>query len=512
MPTEACEIDRRIVAKAEKLAEQGTTQLHVFRDYGGRGLHLRVRGKRAVWLVKFQQKTKTIGQLYPDPSDMSLRSTRDARQLAADVRSVMKAQPEHVDKYLKLRHQNFDHLEALERLVEPNKSWTLAECFEVAIAEKSSSHAKRPIAAKTKKDMEYVFSLDAWGELIKRPVTELVQGDIEAVRDSVRKENGLSTSTKVIAYTRSVLNWCAKHHSGASGLSGQTPWWRMLSTPAIVKPKVRRPHVRDIVKSLLIAEKYLGKPLPGRSIRAKGVHALTLGGLWWVVLTCQRSGAALSLAKDDLLKEPEPDECGHDWLLASWDDNEVKGKKRFVLPVPSRAWTHVHKFLSLSTGYEHSDLLLPSAHDIEKSVTGSGVYRVLYRLSGRDAKNVRKLRMSSRKSTKNDHCEKKPDLLAEAGISWWSLHDVRRTLSEFLSCAGCPGGSSAVLSHVINDRIIAGFNLQDQDLYDRLKQSPAKITSNSYHAHSPYMKLKREAMQLWVDEVLDEYERQKGGS
>ncbi|WP_170339653.1 integrase family protein [Ruegeria arenilitoris] len=510
MPTEACEIDRRIVAKAERMAEKGTTQLHVFKDYGGQGLHLRVRGKRAVWLVRFQQKTKTIGQLYPDPSDMPLRSTRDARQLAADVRSVLKAQPEQVDKYVKLRHQNFGHLDALERLVEPKKSWTLAECFEVAIADKWSLHAERRISAKSKKDMEYVLSRDAWGKVINMPVTELEQGDIESVRNRVRKENGLSTSNKVIAYTRSVLNWCAKNHSGASGLSGQIPWWRALSSPEVVKPKVRKPQIEDIVKSLLIAEEYLDKPLPGRRIGAKGVNPLTLGGLWWVVLTCQRSSAALSLSKDDLKKEPKPDECGRDWLLASWEDDQVKGKQRFVLPIPYRAWQHVHRLLSQSARYENTDLLLPSERDIEKSVTGSGAYRVLYRLSGRDKINVQKLRKASRNSAKNDLEKKKPDLLAKAGIPWWSLHDVRRTLTDFLSCSGYPGGASAVLSHKIDDKIIGGFNLQDQALYDRLKQSPARITSNSYHAHSPYMKLKREAMQLWVDEVLNEYERQKG--
>ncbi|MBO9413772.1 MULTISPECIES: hypothetical protein [unclassified Ruegeria] len=63
MPTEACEIDRRIVNRAEKMAEAGYNGTYTFKDYGKLGLLLRVRGHRAVWLAKYKQSTKTIGQL-----------------------------------------------------------------------------------------------------------------------------------------------------------------------------------------------------------------------------------------------------------------------------------------------------------------------------------------------------------------------------------------------------------------------------------------------------------------
>ncbi len=100
IPTRACEIDRRIVNEAEKMAAQGYVGTYTFKNYGKLGLHLRVRGNQAVWLTKFKQSTKTIGQLYPRPTERPITSVKVARETAANVQSLLKSQPKKFDDYM----------------------------------------------------------------------------------------------------------------------------------------------------------------------------------------------------------------------------------------------------------------------------------------------------------------------------------------------------------------------------------------------------------------------------
>ncbi|WP_170342520.1 hypothetical protein [Ruegeria arenilitoris] len=74
---------------------------------------------------------------------------------------------------------------------------------------------------------------------------------------------------------------------------------------------------------------------------------------------------------------------------------------------------------------------------------------------------------------------------------------------------GYPGGASAVLTHSIKDPAILAFSQNDQRVFDRMRQSPANVTEKSYGAHSAYMELKKDSMELWVNAVLQTYEEQK---
>ncbi len=504
MPTEACEIDRRIVNKAERLAEAGYDGILTFKDYGKSGLHLRVRGNRAVWLVKFRQSTKTIGQLFPQPAERPITSVGKARTIAAEVRSILKSQPENFEAYMKFRDRFNDHKKAVEQLVQPPEGWSLRKCFEVTKSEKRSENARKHIRASTERDIDYIMKLPAWGSILEREVTQLKQGDIETVRNAARARNGVSTAQKLVSYTRSSLTWCATHHSGASGLTNILPWWLMLSTPEVVQPKKRKPQIAEIVASLILAESYIDRQLPQRSSNKYGVHPYTLGALWWAVLTLQRTGAAFQLTKSDLVPFC-PEGSDQAWFMASWHEDLVKGKQRFDLPIPQRAIDHVEGFLHRKPKYTEAQLLLPSAQCLTKPVTGSGAFQILSRLAGKRRDRTTAKRSGPR-SEKHDSW---PDLLKEDGITWWSPHDVRRTLADFLSVQGYPGGASALLSHAIKDPMIAGFTQSDQALFNRMKQSPARVTAQSYGAHSPYLQLKLDAMDLWVNAVLNEYDRQK---
>ncbi|PHO05306.1 hypothetical protein CSC82_03760 [Rhodobacteraceae bacterium 4F10] len=501
MPTRACEINRRIVNEAEKMAEAGYNGTHSFKDYGKLGLLLRVRGHQAVWLTKYGQSTKTIGQLYPRPTERPITSVKVAREKAANVRSILKSQPAKFDEYMHHRDQGHDHETAVEKLIEVPKGWTMSQCFETYLKDKQSECSKRKITPSSQKDIKYVWSLPTWGDVMNREVTHLTQGDLEVVRNATCDTHGVSSSIKMVSYTRAALNWCAMYHNGASGLGHSGNWWGTFSSQLEVSPKTRMPTLEQAVRTLWIAEQFLKRPLPKRQCGKKGITPGTLAALWWSVLTCQRTGGAFELSKNDLIRDAHAPE---DWWLASWDAAMVKGKKqRIILPVPVPALEHVKKFLAMSKHYEASELFLPSARDLTKNVTGSGAYQILSRLAGKDRNKPETDRRLTPKK------EPWPDLLAEEGIDWWSPHDIRRTISDFLSEADFAGGASAILTHKIKDPTFLALNKNDQRLFDRMRQSPADVTQRSYGAHSVYMDLKKSSMELWVNAVLETYERQK---
>ncbi|WP_108838487.1 hypothetical protein [Tateyamaria sp. Alg231-49] len=500
MPTRACEIDRRIVNEAEKMAEEGYDGTYTFKDYGKLGLHLRVRGHRAVWLSKFKQSTKTIGQLYPCPTVRPITSVKAAREKAANVRTILMSQPDKFEAYMAHRDQGLDHEASVARLVKTPPGWTLRACFEATLEDKLSKDGKKSVAPATERDIRYVLSRPTWANTLDCEATRLTQGDLEKVRDATRKSHGVSASVKLVSYTREALTWCARFHSGASGLEKVHPWWLMLASPVIVKPKTRRPELDEAVRTLWIAEQFLSHPLPGRQCFKSGVHPWTLAALWWAVLTCQRTGAAFSLMKSDLVTDPLAPE---DWQLASWNVEKVKGNQRVILPVPKQAIDHLNRFLRMQSVYGETEFFLPSTQNSNKTVTGSGAYQILSRLAGKDRNKPENDRRLTPKSNPW------PDLLGEEGIDWWSPHDIRRTLAKFLSDAGYAGGASAILTHAIKDPTILGFNQNDQSAYDRMRQSAADVTERSYGAHSPYMDLKKDSIKLWVKAVLDAYEEQK---
>lgn len=501
MPTRACEISRQIVNEAAKMAETGYNGTYTFKDHGKQGLLLRVRGHRAVWLVKYKQKTKTIGHLYPLHAERQISNVSKARERASDVRSILMSQASMFDRYMTHRDQGYDHETAKAKLIEVPKGWTMSQCFEIYLKDKQSEHSKRKITPDSQRDIKYVWSLPTWGDVMNREVTHLTQGDLEVVRNATCDAHGVSSSLKMVSYTRSALNWCAKYHNGASGLGHSGNWWGTFASQLEVSPKTRMPTLEQAVRTLWIAEQFLTRPLPKRQCGKKGITPGTLAALWWSVLTCQRTGGAFALSKNDLIKDAHAPE---DWWLASWDAAMVKGKKqRIILPVPVSALEHVKKFLKMSKHYEASELFLPSTQDPNKNVTGSGAYQILSRLKGKDRNKPETDRRLTPKK------EPWPDLLDEEGIDWWSPHDIRRTISDFLSEANFAGGASAILTHKIKDPIILDFNRSDQRLFDRMRQSPAGVTQRSYGAHSVYMDLKKSSMELWVNAVLEAYEQQK---
>ncbi|NTI03102.1 hypothetical protein G6K88_13845 [Agrobacterium rhizogenes] len=533
MASKCSAIDKNDVISAVRMTRSGTPdgKIFVHTDKSTRGLMLRVQGKKAAWVVKYKNDTATIAFAHPEDEPRYVSALSKIQELARVVRTML----ENGDKAQVSSYLTSYYLEragdtsknkigtAKQALVTmkaavANDAWTLKDCVDAAIKMKTAPDAKRKIKIKpsAEKDMRTTFSRSAFKIAMTKPVLHLSLNDIESVRDTVYRESGPSPANKVVTYTRSVLNFCRKYHS-KSGLQTVDRWWEMLDAPYEVEAREREPSIKEVVQTMILAEEYLSKPLPGRAFSTNGVRPGSLAALWWIVLTCQRVDAGLSLLPYNVVEDEE--RLGSGWLLAGWDAADQKGGKSFVLPVPARAWNFVDSFRKKSKTTTSVDWAFPSEVKPEVHISASGTYRIVYRLAGRDKlvqeksnkKRDRSADKSGRKWTPPVRTERR-DLLKDAGIDWWSHHDLRRTMSSFMSMRRMPGGASAILAHEVKDDTRLRASQTEQQRIDFQKERAAKITQTAYGAESQFIQLKSLAMQAWTDAVLDEYDGQKAAS
>lgn len=512
MPQETLVIDKAVTNKAERMAKAGFDGIYIFKHRGREGLQLRVQGGTAAWVVRYKDFTATIGYLYPN-GDMNLMGHRQALDMAADVRSILADQPERRKEYIRLRHRGLSHQEALDSFRPNATTWTFEQCVERMIEDREDLTSTNPLKPRSVKDVKTTFKRDSLKEIKKTPASLLTRAEFEEARDVIRKQAGVSPAQKFVAWSRSVFEHMSMFHSGESGIDGKNPWWEMLHVTHKSKAKTRNPEIEDIVRSLILAEQYLDKPLPGRAINKPGVGAGVLAGLWWIVMTAQRGDAAMSLKSYNLAADAERD----GWMIAAWEADQMKAGQAAMLPIPPRAMAHINAIRMKAINYGSKQWVFPSDRDPDVHATLSGTYQILKRLAGRGEVIQKKpegwtqrLKADGTPWTLPARTEKR-DLLAENGISWWSAHDVRRRIQSVLDDAGIPGGSSVILAHEVKSNVDLEVSMTQQQREDFMRQRQAKITRLAYGG-AQFLKLKGEAMQVWTDALLDEYDRQKAAT
>ncbi|MBY5408877.1 hypothetical protein HFO98_10385 [Rhizobium leguminosarum] len=535
-------IDKNDVMLICRMASTGRPpdgKIYIYNDKATKGLSLRAQGSKASWVVKHggSDSSITIAYAHPETELRYMSALSKVQELASVIRMMLETGDKDIVKdFLSAYHMRRVEIEKskgkdnnLARSLLPefksnkvaeaaalaseiaDNVWSFGRCVTEAITVKSAPNAanKISIRGKTKRDMELTFNRPAFAEVLKKKVTEVTKRDIEAVRDDVFKTvgKGPSSAMKVVAYTKSVLGYCAGYAS-QSGLSDVDHWWELLKNPYQIEARERQPSIKDIVKTLVLAERYLDQSLPGRVFGDAGVGHGALAALWWIVLTAQRVDAGLSLRPFNVVEDQE--RPGSGWLLAGWDGVEMKAGKSFVLPIPARAWSFIEQFRQQGKNIKDSDWAFPSDKKAGVHVSQSGVYRILYRLAGKDALVQPKRRKEGARRYTVPARGGRCDLLEENGIQWWSGHDVRRTLGAEMTNRRMPGGASAILAHEVNDDSRLKFSETARKRLDFQKERAAKITAVAYGAESQFIELKSLAMTEWTNAVLDEYDRQAG--
>lgn len=504
--------EEHIKAAAQRAADTTANKpLVTYADDRMTGLQIRCQGKQAFWSLRYGKWTKVLGYVFPDLK-RHVTSIGEARELAKAAKEILDDDEQMLDpflsKYYSIRESyGKKRTEAIKvarkEMRTKAKTWSLRECFEFVIEDRTRAGALRPIKKGYKQELELCMRRPQMKALIDRPAADLTRGDFDTVRTALIQEAGISPANKVISNVRSVLDYCCSLQSKRSGLDHKDIWWQLLQGAGKVKSRTRTPTPDDVARTLALAEEYLQKPLPGRVDGKSGVRPNVFAGLVWLTLTAQRTFAALHLKHTDFFPDPER---GDGWYIASWEAGIMKSGKSHVIPVPPRAAQMMLPLIASAKTFGSSAWCFPSERGTEDNdlcVNASAPRQVLQRLAARDP--LMKEKNGRRKASAID-------LLSERNIAWWSPHDLRRSLTSVLDKAGIPGGASAILAHEIK----LSTELSEEHLTDEQRQRwreirMAKITREAY-GDPQFLSLKAPAMKAWTDAIIDAYEEVTGAA
>lgn len=300
---------------------------------------------------------------------------------------------------------------------------------------------------------------------------------LQEIRDDIVEANSLSAAARCVRQGREMMEWAWANHSGRSGLSkarDRWPMWRdQWNVTYAPGKRAHTPTLPELGRTLALAERHRSL---GQTEHATGAGALAM--LWFVVLTGQRTGQVAGTTPAQVSDlDAEAGAPGPGWRAVAWDGPAMKSRRAHLLPLPSEAWAALRRV----SGAKDAAWLFPSKRG-GGHVSPGALNQLLYRLSGRRITGA---------------TGKGPlvDLLGAHGVRHWTLHDVRRSLTSFLTDRRLGGAASAILDHEI-----AGA--------EDLRERRATVTRLHYDT-AQRVALKAEGMGLWVAAVLEAYEAER---
>ncbi|KQS91066.1 hypothetical protein ASG42_11280 [Rhizobium sp. Leaf391] len=518
-PSIPVEIEKKHIDGAIERAKAGVSKedSYYYADKQTKGLQLRVQSRQAFWALKYFNWTRTIGYAWP-AEDRHLPSISEARKLAAACKDILDDDPKMLEPMLVKYYGRSDRdiKKAKKEMSAVSTGWTVLRTAEEMITARQQPDTDEPIKPATIAQFRYTLKRPELKELVNKPISDVTKGDLDAVKRELDKmpEHATTAVKKFVSDIRRILTWGATHATDTTGLDPSNLWWQLVKSGKKTKPVTRTPEVDDLVKTLILAEEYLKKPLPGRASDGRfGIGQNVLNALWWLCLSAQRATAGTQLRVIDFFPDPERRESG--WYLAFWE--ETKNGKAFVLPVPPRAVTFLLSLISKNKGNHSSQWCFPSskgdaANDIPIDRNSPGAF--IERLATVDTPTRTRIKAELKKDEENRKKKGKEyepwvnpfvDLLAEHDVMYWSPHDVRRGLTAVMKKHDIPGGASAVLAHEVD--VTADLrhvdNARNRERWLELRV--AKVTELAYGAGG-FIPLKGKAMEIWTNTILDRYE------
>lgn len=374
---------------------------HYITDLKCTGLSLRLKGEKVSFFLRYKGINKTLGWAHAGEG-WYIPSIKAGRELADKVKRQIDFGGEpFAEEFLRQHHHatenNLDlsHDDIVREMRPKVGTWTLQQCIEKAIEDRTADTATKPWRETTVSTLKSTFAKPEFADLLDMPAVNLKRSDIERIRDTMLKKHASpAPAGKAVSNVSTVLSHCQSVHGGQSGLDRIEPWWRLLTVGRTVKPRTRNPGLEGLAKTLILADIYTEKRLPGR-MQAKhdhkyGIRDGVAAAFHWVCLTAQRQGAALAIQKTDYIPDPE----NEGWYLAAWGEGIMKAGVAHVLPIPPRLVDHMAQKLQ-QVKRDESRWLLPSERGQEDiHIHRSSTLAVIQRLGARDTLTKREKRLS----------------------------------------------------------------------------------------------------------------------
>jgi integrase len=509
------------------LGDQISGKVAEWRIAGVPGLLLRITPGRIVWYIRRRDVSLRIGDLgevnldtakyYALQVDAAAGRGRDLRIFLEYLKACESGVPRLPDPY---RNDEFVPPDG-----EPTRNPKFVACAD-AFSDASSDWAYRARIGDdgavwswrtlTHKWLEYqlpklkldyrtqyesYLTLKEFEIVNDKRVKDVKLPHLERLRDTILANRAKSAVHRAVEQSKNMLSWAWKHHATRSGLDEvQSEWWERWTFEYRTRERTHAPTIEEIARTLVLAETF-------RNL-GEGEHETypgTIGALWAVALTAQRTGALMQTRLDRLYDGSEvcqkTPKCRDltGWQIANWNAEEMKGGKdggrSHSLPIPPAGLAILHHWHDeVDT---ESEWLFPAARS-KKHVTQSALNQLMYRLQGRvyDHTVKQKPPRKGKPGPKPKPRKVRRNLFLEFGIEPWTLHDARRTLTTFLDDQRLGGAATAILAHKTSGSRV--------DERERL----APVTQQHYN-RSQKIDLKAEGMALWVEAVLKAYREER---
>lgn len=491
------DVDRMVAYAASEYCKKEVVEIG---DAKTVGLTLRVIPGKAVWYVRRREVTLRLLEAQYVPLD-DARYYAEQIKLAAGRGVDLKEFARVLVSYAPGR--NLPSALETQRIVElgiaqrnqakalpESPTWTWATLTDRFLAYKLPK-----LKEKYRKQYEHYLRLSEFAPIRGKPVAGIKLRDLEKVRDAIFLAHAPSAVHRAVTQSKQMLSWAWRFQASKSGLEEvEHEWWLRWSFEYKTKARTHEPTIQEIARVLAIAETF-------RHL-AKGEHETypgTLGALWGVALTAQRTGALLLLRQDRLFEPGKPHRKLRGWQIANWTAQEMKGGRDggrpHSLPLPPDALRILRKFHREAGG---KSPWLFQARTPDKHVTPSALTLLIHRLQGRvyDHTVKQKPAWKGKPGPKPRPKKERPNLFEEFGVRPFTLHDIRRAIATFLDERRLGGAATAILGH----------KSSTSHLDEREKLAPV---TEQHYSRSQRIDLKAEGIALWTKVLLATYERER---
>jgi hypothetical protein len=485
-------------------SRQITGKVAEWRDKKTVGLTLRITPGKAVWYVRRRELTLRLGlaneidldraRYYAEQTRLAANRKRNVREFVETlIKLETTAEYKDPSGHLELADQFADETSLLayrKRIGDTGITWT----WKVLTTKFLEYHLPK-LKATYRDDYKHYLTLPEFSRLDSMRVCDVKLRDLEQLRDNIHLNHAKSAVHRALTQSKKMLSWAWKYNATAAGLEEtQAEWWTRWSFEYKTKKRTRAPTIEEIARTIVIAERF-------RHL-ADGEHETypgTIGALWGVALTAQRTGGFLRLRLDRLFAPPKSERKLKGWKVANWTEEEMKGGRDggrpHSLPLPPDALEILLGFHAESGG---KSAWMFTGRDPKKHITQSALNLLLYRLQGRvyDHTVKQKPARKGKPGPKPKPRKERPNLFEIYGIEPWMPHDIRRTLTTFLDDRRLGGAATAILGHKT-----------DHDRVDE-RERMASVTEQHYN-RSQRIALKADGMALWVKALIATYEKER---
>jgi integrase len=475
-----------------------------WRDKKTVGLTLRITPGKAVWYVRRRELTLRLGLISEIDLDRARYYAEQTRLAAGRKRNLR----EFVDTLVKLETTGkykdpicfaeladkfADETSLLayrKRIGDTGLTWTWK-----TLTTKFLENKKPKLKANYRGQYEHYLTLPEFSRLNDMLVSEVRLRDLEHLRDAIHLNHAKSAVHRALTQSKKMLSWAWRYQATAAGLEEtEAEWWTRWSFEYNTKKRTHAPTIEEIARTIVIAEKF-------RHL-ADGEHETypgTIGALWGIALTAQRTGSFLQLRPDRLFDPPKTEHKLKGWKIANWTEEEMKGGRDggrpHSLPLPPEVLKILRDQHTESGGKSPWMFI---GRDPEEHLTKSALNQLMYRLQGRVYDHTKKQKpvRKGKSGPKPKPPKERPNLFEIYGIEPWTLHDVRRAVTTFLDERRLGGAATAILGHKM-----------DHDRVDE-RERMASVTEQHYNL-SQRIGLKSEGMALWAKALMAAHNKER---